>query len=36
MRRPVTYPWQAAYVFAILDTDESKMRSGSSCRLEVR
>jgi hypothetical protein len=27
MRRPATYPWQMAYVFAILETDESTMRS---------
>jgi hypothetical protein len=25
MRRPATYPWQTACVFAILETDESKM-----------
>jgi hypothetical protein len=27
MRRPATYPWQTAYMFAILETDESKVRS---------
>jgi hypothetical protein len=27
MRRPATHPWQMAYVFAILETDESKVRS---------
>ena len=27
MRRPATYPWQTAYMFAILETDESKGRS---------
>ena len=26
MYNPVTYPWQTAYVFAILETDEVKMR----------
>jgi hypothetical protein len=27
MRRPATYPWQTAYMFDILETDESKVRS---------
>lgn len=27
MRNPPTYPWQMAFVFAILETDENKMRS---------
>ena len=27
MRNPPNYPWQMTYVFAILETDENKMRS---------
>lgn len=27
MRNPPTYPWQMTYVFAILETEENKMRS---------